>query len=177
MLFRSSFFESATYGWPGALVNGWPAGASVPSLASGNATLLPGVSEFNVSLDVDSLDNVYFIGSGLYFNAPGQIFPPMSVYIAEPPTGNVSDQTAWAYGPPWISLADLAGGISGNFDYINGYPRGVGIGTYQVTAVNDPAPVPEPASLLLLGSGLAAVAARKYRQSKAGKAARFSTMS
>lgn len=166
VVFGYSFFESATYGWPGDFVTGWPAPAPVPALAAGGGTLLPGQTQFNVSLNVDSLEHVYFIGSGWYFNA-GLPLPPQSFYVAEPPTGDVSDQTAWAYGPPWISLANLGAGISDDFRYVNGAPRAVG--TYQITAVIDPAPVPEPASLFLLGSGLAAVAAKRYRQSREGR--------
>jgi hypothetical protein len=150
-----TFFESATNGWP----------SSLPPrhvLAIGGADLLPGVRQFNVSLDVVTLENVYFNAYGFYFSSAGG--PPVqSIYVAEPPTGPVSDALAFAYGPPWIPLANLGGGLSGDFRYIYGYSRGP-IGTWALTAPSPVTAVPEPASLLLLASGLIAGAARKYRR-------------
>jgi hypothetical protein len=51
--------------------------------------------------------------------------------------------------------------MSGQFDYVFGKSRGP-IGTWAVTADLAPTPVPEPASMFLLGSGLAAIAARRF---------------
>lgn len=146
-----TFFESATNGWPGSF-------PPQPFLANGGAVLLPGVTQFSVSLDAVSLENIYFTAYGGYWSGPG--FQFQSIYVAEPPTGPVPDALAYGYGPPWISLANLGDGLSGEFRYIYGYSNGP-IGTWEVTSV------PEPTSVLLLGSGLAAVLASRYRQSKA----------
>lgn len=148
--FQYAFFQSATNGWPGSFPPG-------PLLASGGAALLPGVTQFSISLDAVSLENIYFNANGGYWSGPG--FQFLSLYVAEPPTGPVPDSLAFGYGPPWISLANLGDGLSGDLHYIYGYSNGP-IGTWQVTSV------PEPTSLLLLGSGLAAVVASRYRQSK-----------
>ncbi|HEX6163659.1 MAG TPA: PEP-CTERM sorting domain-containing protein [Vicinamibacterales bacterium] len=155
--FSFSIFESATNGWP------FDQGARTV-LASGGGPLLPGVKHFTISLATASLNNVYFIGWGSYWSGPG--LSQLSIYVAEPPTGPVSDMLAWGYGPPWISMANLGSGMASDFRYINGYSRGP-IGTWSMTAAPPPmTSAPEPASMLLLGSGLAALAARKYRQSK-----------
>lgn len=152
------FFQSATNGWPGSA-------PPQPFLASGGSTaLLPGVTQYNVSLDVASLDNIYFTANGGYWSGPGLL--TRSIFVAEPPTGPVPDVLAFGYGPPWISLAGLGDGLSGDFRYIFGYYNGP-IGTWQVTATPNAAPVPEPASLFLFGSGVAALAANRYRQVKA----------
>jgi hypothetical protein len=122
------------------------------------------VTQFNVSLDAASLANIYFTAHGDY---PVSEFPFLGIYVAEPPTGPVSDFLAFTFGPPWISLADLGDGFSGDFRSIFGFPRPGGIGTWTITPAADAAPVPEPATLLLFGSGLAAIAAKKYRRSNA----------
>ena len=162
--FNYRFFQSASNGWPDSTLQ------PQTGLAGGSATLLPGVTQYYVSLDAVSLDDVYFAAFGQYTSfAPGAPPPPFgfpSYYVAEPPDGNIDGSDALGYGPPWIPLVNLGDGFSDNFTLINGYLSRGGIGTWTITPA--PAAVPEPASLLLLGSGLAAIASRKYRQSKAG---------
>lgn len=151
-----SFFESATNGW----TTSFPPQPYLASVTRG--ALLPGVTQYLVSLDALSLDNIYFIGYGLYDSA-GRFHDP-SIYVAEPPTGSVPDILAYQHGPPWIPLANLGGGFSGDLQTIYGSyrgPIGTPVGTWELT------PVPEPASLLLFGSGLAAIAVRRYRKFKA----------
>jgi hypothetical protein len=152
------FLESA--------VNAWKMIPKPPltNLANGGATLLPGVTQFEVSLEASSLDDIYFKAWGDYRT----LSPPfLGVYVAEPPTGPVPDADANVFGAPWIPLADLGEGFSGDFGWILGEPRPNGIGSWELAPA--PAPVtavPEPASLLLLGSGLAALARRGYRDLK-----------
>ena len=144
-LFVYSFFQSP--------VNGWTDSFPPPSVANGNATLLPGVTQFSVSFDAPSVDNIYFTAYGFYWSGPG--LSVQSIFAAEPPAGPVPDVLVFEYGPPWIPLANLGGGLSGGFRYIYGFSNGP-IGTWAVT------PVPEPASLFLFTSGLAAIAAKRY---------------
>jgi hypothetical protein len=147
-----TFFKSNSNGWPGSF-------PPQPFLASGGmTTLLPGVTSFAVSVDAVSLDDIYFNAYGSYLSGPG--LGEFSLYVAEPPTGSVPDSLAFTYGPPWISLQNLGSGFSGNFQLINGSATGA-IGTWALTPA---APVPEPTSLLLFGTGIAAVGAKKYRQ-------------
>lgn len=154
--FSFRFFESSTNGWPGALAPG-------PYLAQGSAGLLPGLTSFNVSLNAESLDDVYFTADGGYFSGPG--FQFLSLYAAHPPTGPVPDSLIFGYGPPWISLANLGSGFSGDLQYFFGYSNGP-IGTWTVTPATA---VPEPTSLFLIGSGVVALAANRYRKSRAGR--------
>jgi PEP-CTERM motif len=154
--FSFSFFQSASNGWPDSTLQ------PRTFLVRGGARLLPGVAQYNVSLDAGSLDDLYFTGFGSY-QTLGTGF--LSIYVAEPPDGAVPDRLANQFGPPWIALSTLGDGFSGEFQYINGFSRG-DIGTWSITpAPENPIPAPEPASMLLFGSGLAALAAKKYRQS------------
>jgi hypothetical protein len=159
--FSYEFFTSATGTWPGTPL------PRPPALATGGGSLSPGVTQFPISLNTESLDNFYFIAYGEYTafgGAPPIRFP--SFYVAGPPEGLSQDELVGLYGPPWIALESLSPeGLTGGFDLIFGFNRPGGIGTWTVTAAADPAPVPEPTTLLLFGSGLAAIAAKKYRRS------------
>lgn len=140
--------------------NGWLSGSAPQTvLWRTNMVMLPGVTEFNIALDAENLDDIYLRAWGFY-----TINDTLSFYVAEPPEGPVQDATVFAFGAPWIPLADLGDGLSGNFRYVSGISRGP-IGTWELTAVQDAmTPVPEPTSIFLLGSGLAAVVARRYRR-------------
>ena len=128
-------------------------------LAYSNTLLFPGETQYSILLDVGSLDNVYFFSEWV---ASGDPFP--NVLMASPP-GGFSDVLAAAYGPPWIPLVNMGDGFSGNYQLILGFRQGR-TAAYSLSVQNDMAPVPEPATMLLLGSGLAAVMARRYRQPK-----------
>ena len=147
-----TFFESLTHGWPGAF-------PPQPYLAQGGTGLVPGVTRLNVSLDTERIDRVYFSSFGSFFIGPGD---QDGLFVAAPPSGPVPGYLALGYGPPWIPLRNLGSGFSGELQFFYGYSIGP-IGTWTLTP-ETPLPVPEPASLLLLGSGLAALAANKYRQ-------------
>jgi len=154
--FSFSMFESA--------INGWPGASPPPSLVAGGGTVLPGATHFSASLNVNDLSQIYFTAFGSYLSGP---FP--SIFIAEPPTGHVSDATAFAFGPPWISLANLGAGLSGDLETINGFSNQANgsflVGTWQITAAPGPTTtVPEPTTLLLFGTGL--VAAVRMRRTK-----------
>lgn len=158
-----NFFTNPTNAWPSPPFR-------APSLPGGS--LLPGVTQIPVSLNTESLDDFYLSGWGEYKSfGPGLPPPPFGfpTLYALAPTGFTLEHHVLAFGPPWIPLANLGPeGLSGFFDVVNGFSRPGGIGTWTVTfAETQPAPVPEPASMLLLGSGLAAIAARKFRRSKA----------
>ena len=148
--------------------NGWPdRDGSTPQtvLASGSAWVLPGVTQLDLSINVDSLDDVYLDIWGRYYIDP-TVASTLGLYYALPPGAVPADIDPYVtgYGPPWIPLTDLDDGIAGRFQHAFGLSRGP-IGTWEISAVPDAVtPVPEPASILLLGSGLAAVAAKKSRR-------------
>jgi hypothetical protein len=154
-----TFFESATNGWPGAF-------PPQPFLAQGHTALPPGVTQTTVSLDAESLNHVYFSAYGSYLSGPELQF--VSLFVAAPPSGPVPGSLALGYGPPWISLSNLGAGLSGELQVFYGQSYGP-MGTWELTP-ETPLPVPEPGSLLLFGSGIATLAARKYR--RAAKRAR-----
>ena len=94
-----SIFESDTNNW--ATPNQW---SGVTRLASGSGNLLPGITNYTVSVPIANLSNLYIQMWGGFSGAPPPDYWYRSIFVAEPPTGYVSDGTAWAYGPPWISL-------------------------------------------------------------------------
>ncbi len=150
------FFQSPTNGWPGAF-------PPVPYLAQGGTGLVPGVTQVDVSLNTDRLDNVYFSSYGSFFTGGGA---PISLFVLAPPSGPVPGYLAYGYGPPWIPLRNIGSGFGGELQFFYGESIGP-LGTWALIP-DTPVPVPEPASFLLLGSGIAAIAAKKYR----GKGAR-----
>lgn len=160
--FGFSLFTSPSNMW--ATPEMWQ---NMEELASGEAAFTPGRAVYEVSASVADLSNLYMQMAGGFLGCPpGDCENPyyQSIFVAEPPTGWVSDQEAWMYGPPWISLANVGSGLalSGDLEIINGYDAGTYrpwvVGTWEVT------PVPEPSSLLLIGAGLSGLGLATYRR-------------
>ncbi len=151
-----TFFESPTNGWPGAF-------PPQPYLAQGGTSLVPGWTQVDVSLNTDNLNDVYFTLHGSYFLGDGSV----GLFVAAPPSGPVPGELAFGYGPPWIPLQNIGSGFGGELEFFFGQSIG-DLGTWELTP-ETPVPVPEPASFLLLGSGIAALAANKYRRLRGAK--------
>jgi hypothetical protein len=127
-----------------------------PSLAGGGGAIVSGETKYSASLAVTNLSNLFLTINGSFVGTSADE-PYMSIFIAESHTGWVSDEKAWEYGAPWISLDTLAPGhgLSGDLVIINGYDSQTGTshpwvaGSWSATI-----PVPEPASLFLFGTGI-----------------------
>ena len=154
--FTFSFFTAAS--------NLWPNGSPSAYLDSAHGSLMSGATQFSVSLETASLDNVYFRAYGGYILLPVEGEDRVGLHVAAPPDGHVPESTVYGYGALWIPLANLGDGLSGNLHWYYGYSRMARghVGTWAIAP--EVAPVPEPASMLLLGSGLAAVMAKRYRR-------------
>lgn len=162
-----SIFEAPGNTWP----NTASRGPNTASGGSGSNGIEPGITQFEVSLSATTLEDVYITMWGGFTGVPSDMYGAnwQSIFVAEPPDGYVSDMLAWDYGPPWISLAplDLGVELSGDLYIINGYDSQAGtshpwvVGTWGVSMA-----APEPASMLLFGTGLAGICGFRYRKKK-----------
>lgn len=165
--FTITFVESDTNRWMDSK-------ESVTYLATRSLSgLLPGVTQTTISFEAASLDNVYFFSHGSYRccqpweSGFGIYFAQLPLELGHAPAVKVD-----IWGDPWISLAALDDGFSGDWELVLGRTERGPIGTWALapaTTPPSPAPVPEPASLLLMATGLAVAAAKKYRLTSAGR--------
>src|SRR5262245_48129145 len=133
--------------------------------------LTPGTQHFSFSVDVENLANFHFMawGSTIF----SQTWPAISLYAAAPTNGIYDPAAAWFIGPPWVSLAKIltSDRLGNTISVFNGPGNPLGgydVGSWELTASE--ADVPEPASLVLLGTGVAMVLRRRHLAKKKSEA-------
>lgn len=156
--FQFRFFESTPP--PSGMTYGFSGRERV--LANRTVTgMTPGTHRFSMTVDVLDLPNFWFAGWG---SAQYQL--GATTLFAASPLNGYDPAWAWFVGPPWVSLATILGtGTLGNTMTVFNGPgnplTGDTVGSWELN-VTESDQVPEPTSLMLLGTGVAVVLRRRH---------------